>query len=424
MVTRKVQDRQKKIKKMLLKRPWNEKELSETFGCTVKTIKRDIHALEEAGYCFIRKNKTIQLLQQHFVEKKKDEDLSFYDVARYFYLLFLINDRRVSYEELREKTSPQHGQMRTMDETFEDDKQYYKIFIEERSLRRYLRHLLREDYIREERGFYYPGKKMLPCLPLGRQNIVELVSLLREYEGFSPYKTSLERIRGKLLAVYPEREAVLENDRLQRRMERTLYHGKPFLEDYRLARLREEVEKAIRNRLRIIMLYETAGGKITCQTISPLALCYNRFSDLWHIYILPLDRQGFPQVRRLDRICKLNITGSHYLVPEGLDINALIEPGWGVRVGPPQRVKILITEKFNILQKIRSQIRGRSKARLYPQQDNSWIYEDEIRSLDEFRSWLRQIGYAAEVLEPPSYEKKSFDQPGAPLSVTAKRQRA
>ena len=74
----------------------------------------------------------------------------------------------------------------------------------------------------------------------------------------------------------------------------------------------------------------------------------------------------------------------------------------------PERVKIRFRDSFNIMDKLRSKFKCRTKYTL-TKMDGYIYYEDEIRGASDLAKLLRSFGSSLEVIEPESLRKRMRD---------------
>ena len=167
----------------------------------------------------------------------------------------------------------------------------------------------------------------------------------------------------------------------------------------------EKIRQAIRESSFVRFRYRRAGAeKAETVEIAPRMLYFNATDDLYYCISLPENSNEIIPFR-LDRI----VFGVQIVAQKAVSLDpadprpARIRYVWGSDFSSedtPVHVKVRIEPNTaNILNKIRSDISGRSFASLY-EKDGYYYYEDEIIGLTSFRSWLMTFGSSVKVLEP------------------------
>ena len=396
--------RQKWLVKFLEEKPRTLNECTQTAKCSEKTIQRDLKELMEKGFTINRWDNFISLKTKGQI-LGRGARISPQKAVRLFHLLYLIRDaKRIDYQALRKKFT---------NEALLEDESISPAFLQEmlenriseRTLKKDLDLLVKNNYLLFQSGYYQPGASLLPRIPLPHTEIRNLYSLLKDFSQVTPYPLELSLVLGKLIASCPERDEVFEDPMLEKRLQRVLFHGKRFSFSAHMQHLRSRLEEAVQGHFRVQLVYSKEKGPPTTMTVSPLGLCYNNYNDNWYVYILPLDHQGNPQILRLDRIKRITLTRSRFAVPSSFQLQHCLEPGWGVSPAKPVEVRVRFENIHNLMDKVKRHISGRPRARII-QQNGFFIYQDTVGGLQEFQSWLRQFGHAAEVLQPVSMRKQ------------------
>ncbi len=378
--------RQKELKKLLIENKYSRSELAKILDCSEKTIMRYIKVLEDLGNK-IRIDRAGKFhIETTGLELESEVSVSAQQGGRLLFLLHKISlNSKVSFKTIEQ----------LVNELDEDDRCC------EKTLKKDLAFLVAKGWIKEEDSYYYPGDFFMPRFDLSQEELLFLVKLLQEYGHMSPYKPEVSSVLGKLLATCPRRELIMDNHDVNKRLKRILYHGKKFCDNIKISKVREKLDEAIATRRRVRIAYQNHSGKQTIQTLSPIKLCYNRNNDCWYLFTLPLSKKGQPQMRRLDLIQGINLLDSQYTMPDGLSQEDLENPDWSIADSKTVNVKIRFSNIFNIQEKVRLQMADRPKKTIWEDESGDYFYyEDEVRGISEFTSWLRRFGRAAEVLEP------------------------
>ena len=85
---------------------------------------------------------------------------------------------------------------------------------------------------------------------------------------------------------------------------------------------------------------------------------------------------------------------------------------WGAAFqngGEPVHVRLEIrADTANLIGKIRSDVRDRVHGQLR-QEEDKWIYEDEVIGLKSFKAWVMTYGSSVKVVEPASLAEEILD---------------
>ena len=397
----KKKQRQENIISLLKQESLAYNQLASKLGYSVKTIRRDIAYLYESGHKITLKNKRLHLENMGIISEDIHEKVRLPSAVRLAFIIFLIQGNKgISFEKLKERLVRE----KLFDASAQDQDSIKDTV--SKTLKNDLNQLATCGYIMEEKGCYYLGERMLKNITLNAYEISLIYYLIRQYGSLSPHKVELSSVLGKIIAFSPEK-SFFNEALLEKRLKCFMVVGKIPGSSIQISRYIEKIEHAILYNMKVDIVYGMKLESAKFKTISPLGLCYNQPNDCWYIYILPLDREGNPQILRMDFILNLSLKESRFDPPENINLDSCVKTSWGISLHKPVNVRVRFEDIFNIEDKVRLYMENRPSAKLF-KNDGYIEMEDEISGIDEFRHWLRQFGASAEVLEPQELRKYFF----------------
>lgn len=201
------------------------------------------------------------------------------------------------------------------------------------------------------------------------------------------------------------------------------------------------VETAIRERRKLRMVYRgghmgqergeaappDTGSTAGSVMVSPLGVIYYWVLDAWYLVSesgpgdavsVPIGSGEFRErdgrgrtlrLWRLDRIRSLSLTEVPYTYPPGFDLHEAFADRWGLQGGEMTHVRVRFYNDFNVVERMKRETAHRRNRKLEELPDGSYIFEDDVVGLDDFRMWLRGFGASAEVLEPLSLRRSMYE---------------
>jgi len=207
-------------------------------------------------------------------------------------------------------------------------------------------------------------------------------------------------------------------DREERQLFRRRKFGKILVKDTpyhvpdAVRRHAEKIEKAIRDRRYIRFRYRSPMEEnAIALEIAPYMLFHNTTDDLY--YCITFDEEGRTMSYRLDRILYevREVSGRHFIKDRSRELDRLTYV-WGAAFqngGEPVHVRLEIrADTANLIGKIRSDVRDRVHGQLR-QEEDKWIYEDEVIGLNSFKAWVMTYGSSVKVVEPASLAEEILD---------------
>jgi len=237
--------------------------------------------------------------------------------------------------------------------------------------------------------------KRQPPLPLHQMELMALYfsrNVLKTLKN-TPFASALQTLFEKIVATIPEdTRAYLDS------FEETFTVGQaPYGRQKEVARWIDILNTAILNRRLVEMTYYTISrDHQTRRSVAPYKIWFFK----GFIYMV-----GFCHLRQdvriftLDRIKELAVTDEAYDIPAEFNIEDFMSTGFGVFVGPPEKVKILF--KPAIGNYIREK-KWHATQLLTTRDDGSLQFEVEVAITAELKNWIMGWGAAAVVLQPQS----------------------
>lgn len=161
-----------------------------------------------------------------------------------------------------------------------------------------------------------------------------------------------------------------------------------------------KINEAIQDKRIISFDYLTAQGEKQHKYTIPQNIFHDANENLYYCIdysgrTFRLDRMNSVQLRKKTAIDKIQTDQMDYV--------------WGAEAADsdPIHVKFkVIDQTSNLLSKIDRETKHRKYRMLYQDQNNMWIYEDDIIGINSFCRWLRSFGSSIVVLSPDSIVKR------------------
>ena len=131
--------------------------------------------------------------------------------------------------------------------------------------------------------------------------------------------------------------------------------------------------------------------------IRPLMVVDNAMEDLYYVVTI---KDGELMPFRLDRIYHYELSKNRIEIEDRSPLNQLANI-WGMEMGEPVHVKLLIKNEARVQDKIRQELVNRTNA-VWTQEGDSLYFEDDVIGINNFRSWLNSYGSSVLVIEPKS----------------------
>lgn len=188
--------------------------------------------------------------------------------------------------------------------------------------------------------------------------------------------------------------------------------GNPNLVEY-INLTKEVIEKDSFLQIR----YTNANGISSTKIFKPIILMYDSLENQYAI-ITKLNEKY--NVYRLDRIFSLQ---EYIKIPDSFQktpFNVVTEREKIIKLAPtvwkfcftepPVKVKIKFYNDLNghVWRKVEKELSNRTNGKLY-EKDGFKYYEDEVRGLSPFRTWVYSYGNSAVILEPQSLREQAIN---------------
>jgi len=167
--------------------------------------------------------------------------------------------------------------------------------------------------------------------------------------------------------------------------------------------------EAIDERKDIQFYYRTANGNFINVTISPLKILYDSNEGLYAILSIENNKL---YIYRLDRI--ISSVQKQKIGPKNIfpsDLMKILPTVWGMNfTEAPCHVKVRFYNEANVWRKVRRDLHQRIQNRdpeshLY-EKNGFLYYEDDVRGIKSFRSWIYSYGSSAIIIAPKTLQQE------------------
>jgi predicted DNA-binding transcriptional regulator YafY len=115
----------------------------------------------------------------------------------------------------------------------------------------------------------------------------------------------------------------------------------------------------------------------------------------------------------VDRIKTVTVSNDGFRIPEGFDMQAVLQDSFGIYQGPP------VTVKIRFLESVAGYVRERTwhpSQSLSDQADGTLIFTATVAGIEEIGHWVLRWGAGAQVLAPEALRQTVSRQAAAMLS--------
>ncbi|MEE9554859.1 MAG: YafY family protein [candidate division Zixibacteria bacterium] len=160
------------------------------------------------------------------------------------------------------------------------------------------------------------------------------------------------------------------------------------------------IEKAVRNKINIVIGYESLKGEKTERKISPYAMAFRKHA--WYLV-------GYCHLRddirtfRLGRVHDVRLSREKFEIPGDFSIEKYFSASWGVYRGKLIKFKVKFRGEAAIIVKTS---RHQQYEEIEEFDDGTVIYKAVVAGRVEFIRWVLGFGAQAEIIEPVSARRE------------------
>jgi predicted DNA-binding transcriptional regulator YafY len=143
--------------------------------------------------------------------------------------------------------------------------------------------------------------------------------------------------------------------------------------------------------------------------LQPLGLVLYNVTGTW--YLVAREYHGKDMTAReiilhLGRLESLRVLDQTASYPADFSLTDFLRTRWGMDMSDPVKVKARIYPQANVLEKINREMIKRGLPAPAEQADGTYLWEGEVRGINNFTRWILGFGSAVEILAPAKVRRE------------------
>ena len=237
-------------------------------------------------------------------------------------------------------------------------------------------------------------------LTLSEEDTLDIIEQIETFGKTHPFSDQLDGISKKLQLAFYNDEGVPAADRFE-------VLGRYYKRSSEIEEIYRKIEDIPYERYTVNITYKDKLGEVSSFPFNTGLVTY--VADKDQMYMIGR-RVGKDEdfVMTVERIQDIEVTDKPNNIYASVHYMDMFYDMFSISTEEPERVKIRFRDSFNIMDKLRSKFKYRTKYTL-TKMDGYIYYEDEIRGASDLAKLLRSFGSSLEVIEPESLRKRMRD---------------
>ncbi len=254
--------------------------------------------------------------------------------------------------------------------------------------------------VRDANGSYTVSKEAPVYLTLSEEDTLDIIEQIETFGKTHPFSDQLDGISKKLQLAFYNDEGTPAADRFE-------VLGRYYKRSSEIEEIYRKIEDIPYERYTVNITYKDKLGEVSSFPFNTGLVTY--VADKDQMYMIGR-RVGKDEdfVMTVERIQDIEVTDKPNNIYASVHYMDMFYDMFSISTEEPERVKIRFRDSFNIMDKLRSKFKYRTKYTL-TKMDGYIYYEDEIRGASDLAKLLRSFGSSLEVIEPESLRKRMRD---------------